>query len=340
MDDSFTNEGKGSPFFMAPEVIAEAQVPHDQVTKCDIYSLGVLMATLISKKELKDLYDLKIQRSVPIFFEAIRKGRRVNINNIPSDQIRGLIRDCLAQDYRVRPTSSEVFDRFTQILIDLIPSGPLRSIWSSFEQFATKKPVDHVINELFRQVPLELLSALGTSVEESNFRNSLRHLLADVSDEVSLERWISFSKAFPLSNIESGLEFYDRLLNALDCAVFHGIDVDPNAHGSNHIRAYFVHYSSVMDHFVFEKFVDHQLRREKVSPDISEWWVIARQTAKSQNTPFLVPSKTYSLLYPLSISYQKEFPEEDVVHQEENYRGYLDEGFEDHDDDMDYMSFD
>ncbi|XP_062133147.1 dual specificity protein kinase pyk3-like isoform X3 [Drosophila sulfurigaster albostrigata] len=127
----------GNLIYMAPEIMKDMQY----TKKCDIYSFGIILWEVMSRK--KPFYHLELSEEVAIPFFAATKGARPHlddIRNIPEyEQIIELIVLCWNGDAEKRPTMQEIISNISNLYPIMDVEEPNLSL---------KIPVKNEVNRL------------------------------------------------------------------------------------------------------------------------------------------------------------------------------------------------
>jgi len=106
--------GSGTPLWMAPEVINSTKYTE----KCDVYSFGIILWEMISRK--KPYYDLEVEGQG--IFLAVYKGLRPStLTNVP-DGLNVLMKSCWDEYAKDRPSFNEL-SRFLRLAFSYVHEG-------------------------------------------------------------------------------------------------------------------------------------------------------------------------------------------------------------------------
>jgi myosin-3 len=169
------NTSVGTPFWMAPEVIAcEQQMEYDYDVRCDIWSLGITAIELADgEPPLSELHPMRALFKIP-------RNPSPTVRN-PKDwspEYNDFIRKCLVKDFERRPTVDELLKH--PFLTRVADSGP-----------QLKEKLKNVVQEQ-RKYMFELNNMPEVTTKHGKFkskRKSRRHSPYTVDDLASLENF-------------------------------------------------------------------------------------------------------------------------------------------------------
>lgn len=123
-----TNGAKGTPIWMAPEVLSN--YPFDE--KCDVYSYGLILWCLVTRQEpYSEFEDFAIFRNA-----IVTKGHRPTIPADCLPRLRNLITRCWSGTPNSRPTFLQIIGELETIVIEYAIDDPYgRDFWArSFKE--------------------------------------------------------------------------------------------------------------------------------------------------------------------------------------------------------------
>ena len=106
---------KGTPLYMAPEQFKEP----DYSYPVDVWAYGVTLVRLFTLKWPYPL-DTGFKRLVAGIGTGILRPKEVEVEEVPHEDVLGVIKDCLQFEASKRPTMKEVERRLTVVLQKLV----------------------------------------------------------------------------------------------------------------------------------------------------------------------------------------------------------------------------
>merc|ERR1712137_1343292 len=233
----------GSPLFMSPEMLqADKRKPATITEKTDVYSFGILLWEILTKKKAYSHHSM--HGSFQVFRQAILIGGRPPIPSDCNPFLRHLLQSCWTSSPDERPTFQEIIEQLTQILTQYktlelqqsiaadIDSPVACSFW--FDAFNVETNVSW---SEFSAALCQRLNGLDTGVsmlnDDSLQLKCLKEiLLANYFETVSrrnfgrIIEWFG-PMMFPYS--DSGDHLLDRLIETMQLPYFHGFMDDQSA---------------------------------------------------------------------------------------------------------------
>ena len=131
--DGVQGEAKGTPLFVAPELVQGGDTTH----AADVYSFGIAMSVFLTREP-----PFAHHTDLTAFLEAVcYDDERPALPEDPlecPESVRQLCEDCWQAQPEDRPTFEEILNRFNEVLIDSAIFDPLgRALWK--KQFLSSK---------------------------------------------------------------------------------------------------------------------------------------------------------------------------------------------------------
>jgi len=229
---------KGTPLWMAPEVMMGE--PFNE--KADIYSFGLILWFLVTKKEPYEEYDDLETFTRDICLQKVRP----KLNPDCDPNLRDLITRCWDQHPQVRPRFSDIITKIEHIMVDLAIEDKIgRQFWKyyflqkdtvSWSDFinAFGKLLD-LVPPVYKNHPIAYILAQHPEVLDEKLRldiECLKIVLADVSKNQSEDNFVVFSEKFgnivnwfgplQLKPFPNNVSILDKIRTLLAESWFHG----------------------------------------------------------------------------------------------------------------------
>lgn len=126
VDSRYRTRAVGTPYYMAPEMLAETQLPHCMASKADVYSFALVMWFIFSGKEPYSHYT-----EYETFKTAIcRQGIRPELHTIPPS-VAELLQRCWNAVPNARPPFSEIAQGIFKIAVAKISDEHAKLFWET-----------------------------------------------------------------------------------------------------------------------------------------------------------------------------------------------------------------